>query len=70
MNKQKTYLRYVFWPAQIIALMAIIFTSPNWLFLFLAWILFCGLGSAVTLHRVVSHKSIKVKDYLKNHYYF
>ena len=30
MNKQKTYLRYVFWPAQIIALMAIIFTSPNW----------------------------------------
>ena len=65
MNKQKTYLRYVFWPAQIIALLAIIFTSPNWLFLFLGWVLFCGLGSAVVLHRVVCHKSIQVKSYLK-----
>ena len=66
MNKQKSYLMYVFWPAQIIALLAIIFTTPNWLFLFLGWVLFCGLGSAVILHRVISHKSIKIKDYLKN----
>ena len=65
LNKHKVYLFLVFWPIQILALSAIIFTKPNWLLFFIGWVLFCGLGSAVTLHRVLSHKSIKLKKHLK-----
>ena len=65
MNKSKINLWFVFWPMQLLALYGLLFTSPNWLLLFLGWILFCGLGSAVILHRVVSHNSIQLKKYLK-----
>ena len=36
------------------SLLGIFLTSPNWLYLFLGWITFCGLGSAVILHRYVN----------------
>ena len=65
MSKAKANLWIVFWPVQILALLGIIFTSPNWLYLFMGWVLFCGLGSAVILHRVVSHNSITLKKFLK-----
>ena len=65
MSKSEINLWFVFWPIQILALLGIIFTSPNWLYLLLGWIVFCGLGSAVILHRVVSHKSIRLKKWLK-----
>ena len=51
MSKAKANLWIVFWPVQILALLGIIFTSPNWLYLFMGWVLFCGLGSAVILHK-------------------
>ena len=57
MNKQQLYLWLVFWPVQILALLGMFLTSPNWLYLFLGWITFCGLGSAVILHRYVSHRT-------------
>ena len=65
MNKQQLYLWLVFWPVQILALLGIFLTSPNWLYLFLGWITFCGLGSAVILHRYVSHRTFKLKNWLR-----
>ena len=37
MSKAKANLWIVFWPVQILALLGIIFTSPNWLYLFMGW---------------------------------
>ena len=65
MSKSKINLWFVFWPVQLLALIGILFTSPNWLYLFIGWVLFCGLGSAVILHRVVSHRAIQLKKYLR-----
>jgi hypothetical protein len=64
MSRSQVNLWFVFWPVQILAVLGLIFTSPEWLYLFLGWIIFCGLGSAVVLHRVVSHRSIKLKKFL------
>ena len=49
----------------LLHLLGIFFTSPNFLYLFFGWIIFCGLGSSVILHRVVSHNSIKLKTWLR-----
>ena len=65
MNKSTINLWLVFWPVQILALLGVLFTTPNWLYLFMGWVIFCGLGSAVILHRVVSHRAIKLKKYLE-----
>lgn len=65
MSKSRFNLWFVFWPVQLLALYGIIFTSPNWLLFFIGWVVLCGLGSAVILHRVVSHRSIKLKKYLE-----
>ena len=65
MNRWILGLCLVFWPVQILALLGVLFTSPNWLYLFMGWVLFCGLGSSVILHRVVSHRSIILKKYLR-----
>ena len=62
MSRSQVNLWFVFWPVQILAVLGLIFTSPEWLYLFLGWVIFCGLGSAVILHRVVSHGSIKLKS--------
>ena len=64
MSRSQVNLWFVFWPVQILAVLGLIFTSPEWLYLFLGWVIFCGLGSAVILHRVVSHGSIKLKKFL------
>ena len=36
MSKSEINLWFVFWPIQILALLGIISTSPNWLYLLLA----------------------------------
>lgn len=64
-DQQKLFLLGVFYPAQLIAIISIFTLEPNWTALFLGWVVFCGLGSAITLHRVVAHKSIKLKPWIE-----
>ena len=40
MNKSTINLWLVFWPVQILALLGVLFTTPNWLYLFMGWIIF------------------------------
>ena len=60
----------VFYPVQVLALAIIITTFVTGfelhylLFFLMGWVLLCGLGSAVVLHRYVSHRSIAVKSFL------
>ena len=63
----------VFYPIQILALAGIIYTVATGAFeahylayLAVGWVLLCGLGSAITLHRYVSHRAIKVHPILHN----
>lgn len=65
MSKKNISLFFGFYVVQLTALYAIFFTEVNWLYLFLGWIIFCGLGSATILHRYVSHKSIELKSWLE-----
>jgi stearoyl-CoA desaturase (delta-9 desaturase) len=64
------FINFIFIPAQIIALFGVL--ALPWigdltilLYLFLGYILFPGLGSAVGLHRVFSHKAIELKTGIK-----
>ena len=42
MSKSTINLWLVFWPVQILALLGVLFTTPNWLYLFMGWVIFCG----------------------------
>lgn len=65
------FLFRVLYPLYAIALAGIIyygtqgFTLTQVLYLFLGWILFPGIGSAIGLHRWASHKAIEVRPFLK-----
>lgn len=69
--KKYIQLFTVFYPVQIIAATMVTYTAVtgtfelhHLLFFLLGWVLLCGLGSAVVLHRYVSHKSITVHPIL------
>lgn len=64
-SKKNASLFFVFYIIQALALYALFFVEVNWLYLFLGWITFCGLGSAVVLHRHVSHRSIEFRKGLR-----
>ena len=65
MVTDKRILYGVFLPFQLLALYTIFFIPINWIFLFLGWLIFCGLGSAVVLHRIVSHRSFSINRRLE-----
>lgn len=70
--KINNFLYYILYPAHIVALLGI-FVFPFYfdfglkqiLLLFAGWILLAGFGSAVTLHRVVSHRALELRRGLK-----
>lgn len=49
---------------QISALLALIFIEIHLLYLFIGWILFCGLASATLLHRIIAHKAYPIKRWM------
>jgi stearoyl-CoA desaturase (delta-9 desaturase) len=64
------FITFIFIPAQLIALAGILilpwtFDLTILLYLFFGYIVFPGLGSAVGLHRVFSHKAIDLKKGIK-----
>lgn len=70
--KINTFLYTVLYPAHVISLLGL--TVYPWIYgfgikeavcLFLGWVLLAGLGSSITLHRVVSHKSLEFRRGLK-----
>lgn len=70
--KLNTFLYTVLYPAHIVALLGIFvypfyfgFGMKEAICLFLGWILLAGLGSAVTLHREVSHRAIEFRPWFK-----
>jgi stearoyl-CoA desaturase (delta-9 desaturase) len=70
--KLNTFLFYVLYPAHVVALAGLVlfpfFFEFGWaqvLMLFIGWILLPGLGSAVTLHRIVSHRALELRRGLK-----
>ena len=70
--KINNFLYYILYPAHVVALLGI-FVFPFYfdfglkqiLLLFAGWILLAGFGSAVTLHRVVSHRALELRKGLK-----
>ena len=70
--KINNFLYYVLYPAHIVALMGI-FVFPFYfdfglkqiLLLFAGWVLLAGFGSAVTLHRIVSHRALELRQGIK-----
>jgi stearoyl-CoA desaturase (delta-9 desaturase) len=72
MFKKYFQLFTVFYPVQIMAVTGAIYTAVNGfelshlLFFLLGWVLICGLGSAVVLHRITSHRAITVRRFLRN----
>jgi fatty-acid desaturase len=70
MKINNNFVYLIFIPCQLIALAALLalpwtFDLSILVFMVLGYILFPGIGSAVTLHRIYSHRSIEVKDFLK-----
>lgn len=66
------FLYSILYPAHIVALFGIFlypyffgFGLKELVCIFIGWILLAGLGSAITLHRIVSHRAIQVRSYLK-----
>ena len=66
------FLCYILYPAHLVVLLTLIlfpiyfdYSYKHFIYLFLGWILLPGLGSAVTLHRVVSHRAVKLKNGVK-----
>jgi len=64
-SKKNASLFFVFYIMQFLAIYTIFFVDVNWWFLVAGWITFCGLGSAVVLHRHVSHRSIEFRKGLQ-----
>jgi fatty-acid desaturase len=64
-SPHKLYLYSVFYPVHVGALVwaALALDTFNWLYLLIGWVLVCGLGSAIGLHRVISHKAIKLRPW-------
>lgn len=70
--KINTFLYSILYPAHLITALGILvypfFFDFGWkeiICLILGWILLAGLGSAVTLHRIVSHRSLELRPGLK-----
>jgi fatty-acid desaturase len=70
--KLNTFLYFILYPAHVVAL-AGLFVFPFYFdfglkqvaLLFLGWVLLAGIGSAITLHRYVSHKAFEARRGLK-----
>jgi stearoyl-CoA desaturase (delta-9 desaturase) len=70
--KLNTFLYFILYPAHLVAL-AGLFVFPFYfdfglkqiVLLFLGWVLLAGVGSAITLHRMVSHRAIEPRRGLK-----
>lgn len=67
-----TFLYTILYPAHVIAALGIFVYPFVWgwgwketICLFMGWILLAGLGSAVTLHRIVSHRALELRPGLK-----
>jgi stearoyl-CoA desaturase (delta-9 desaturase) len=77
MNEEKTpqintFLFYVLYPAHVVVILKLIlfpifydYSLRHFVYLFLGWVLIAGLGSAVTLHRIVSHRSVELRKGMK-----
>ncbi len=70
MNKHQQYLYLIFYPVQITALISAIYGAMhfewiNLVFFFIGWVLLCGVGSAIVLHRMLSHKALKPHKWLE-----
>jgi stearoyl-CoA desaturase (delta-9 desaturase) len=70
--KINNFLYFVLYPAHIVAALGLIlfpiFYDFGWihiLYLFVGWIILAGLGSAITLHRIVSHRALELRRGLK-----
>lgn len=70
--KINTFLYAVLYPAHLVALLGLTvypyyfgFGLKELICLFLGWIFLAGLGSAVTLHRAVSHRAIEYHAWFK-----
>lgn len=66
--KHNTFLYYVLYPAHVVAILGLIlfpfffsFGWPQVIMLLVGWLLFAGLGSAVMLHRVISHRACELR---------
>lgn len=60
----KTKQLIIFYTVQILAVLSLLFLEPNFVLLFLGWIVFCGFASAVVMHRGLSHKTFNVKPWM------
>lgn len=70
--KINTFLFFILYPVHVIAitglLISIYLGLVGWAqiaMMFIGWILFAGIGSAITLHRVVSHKALEFRRGIK-----
>lgn len=70
--KINTFLFYVLYPAHVVAILGLIlfpfFFEFGWqqvIMLLVGWLLLPGIGSAITLHRYVSHKAFESRRGLK-----
>jgi fatty-acid desaturase len=60
MSEHKQNLYGVFYPVHLVTILWVIFGTHTWnaaLYAFIGWVVICGLGSAVGLHRVISHRA-------------
>lgn len=64
-NPNNKFLFGVFYPLQLISIISFFLIEINWIAFFIGWVVFGGLGVAVTLHRIISHKAIKVKSWIE-----
>lgn len=60
----KTQQLIVFYSVQVLALFALVSLQPNFILLFFGWITFCGLASAVIMHRGLAHRTFKVSPWM------
>lgn len=70
MTINNNFVYYIFLPCHIVAMLAVLalpwtFDLTTLMFIILGYVLFPGLGAAVALHRIYTHKSIEIKSYLK-----
>lgn len=70
--KINTFLYFILYPAHLVALATILlfpiffdYTIKHVVYLVVGWIMFAGIGSAITLHRIVSHRALELRYGLK-----
>ena len=55
----------VFYAVQLGAILFLILGDVNWWLVLAGWVVFCGLGSAVMMHRGLAHKTFDVPEWGK-----